>query len=58
MKMQWKTILVKVTVQLMTELLLNFLGLDNLADYSEFIFERFIVMNCQRLSYGTAFQSD
>lgn len=58
MKVQWKRILVKITVWLITDLLLNFLGLDDLADYGEFIFERFMVMNCQRLSYGLAFQAD
>ena len=37
---QWKKIWVKATFWLATELVLNLLGLDNLADYSEFIFEQ------------------
>jgi hypothetical protein len=40
MKMQWKNRWVKVTIWLVTEIFLNLLGLDNLADYSEFIFEQ------------------
>lgn len=40
MTVNWKTLLAKTTVWLAVEILLNFLGLDNLADYSEFIFGR------------------
>ena len=40
MKMQWKKIWVKTTIWLLTEIILNLLGLDNLADYSEFLFEK------------------
>ncbi|GAB4188072.1 MAG: hypothetical protein Fur006_28310 [Coleofasciculaceae cyanobacterium] len=40
MKTQWKKIWIKATFWLATELVLNLLGLDNLADYSEFIFEQ------------------
>lgn len=40
MKKQWKKVWVKVTFWLVTEIILNLLGLDNLADYSEFIFEK------------------
>ncbi len=58
MQVQWKRILVKLAVRLITELLLNFLGLDDLADYSELIFEQFMVMNWQRLRHGLAFQSN
>ncbi len=39
MKTQWQQILVKITFWLIVEIFLNLLGLDNLADYSEFIFE-------------------
>ena len=39
MKITNKT-LVKAMVWVITEILLNFIGLDDLADYSEFIFER------------------
>lgn len=37
---KWKKIALKVTIWLVAEVYLNFLGLDNMADYSEFIFER------------------
>jgi hypothetical protein len=40
MKMQWQRIWLKATFWLLTEILLNLLGLDNLADYSEFLFEQ------------------
>lgn len=40
MTVNWKTLLAKTTVWLAVEILLNLLGLDNLADYSEFIFGR------------------
>lgn len=38
MQVQWKKLLAKIIVWLAAEILLNFLGLDNLADYSEFLF--------------------
>jgi hypothetical protein len=37
MKVQWKTVLVKMIIWLAAELILNLLGLDSLADYSEFL---------------------
>lgn len=40
MKKQWTKVCVKVTFWLVTEIILNLLGVDNLADYSEFIFEK------------------
>ena len=39
MNTQWHKILIKITFWLILEILLNVLGLDSLADYSEFIFE-------------------
>lgn len=36
----WKALIVKLTVWLAAEIVLNLIGLDNLADYSEFVFER------------------
>jgi hypothetical protein len=44
MKMQWKRLWVKATIWLATEIILNVLGLDNLADYSEFLFEKEIAI--------------
>lgn len=43
MKVHWKNLLTKTVVWLAGEILLNCLGLDNLADYSEFVFERYEV---------------
>jgi hypothetical protein len=40
MKRQWKKIWIQAILWLFTEIILNVLGLDNLADYSEFIFEQ------------------
>lgn len=37
---KWKKLLVRVSFWLVTEILFNCVGLDDLADYSEFIFER------------------
>lgn len=44
MKTQWKNVWVKATIWLVTEIILNFIGLDNLADYSEFIFEQEVMI--------------
>ena len=38
MKTQWQKLFVKTTVWLAAEIILNLIGLDNLADYSEFIY--------------------
>jgi hypothetical protein len=38
--MRWKKLLIRVSLWLVTEISLNCLGLDTLADYSEFVFER------------------
>ncbi|MCA1993261.1 MAG: hypothetical protein LDL41_14665 [Coleofasciculus sp. S288] len=40
MKVQWKKVFVKTTIWLACEIILNLVGLDNLADYSEFIYEQ------------------
>ena len=40
MKVQWKKLLVKTTFWLLAEIWFNFMGIDNLADYGEFVFER------------------
>ncbi len=40
MKIHWKTLLVKITIWLVLEIGLNFLGLDHLADYSEFLYDK------------------
>lgn len=42
MKEQWKKGLVRSLVWVAAEIFLNYLGVDDLADYSEFVFERHI----------------
>ncbi len=44
MNVRWKKLLVGTTLWLAVELWLNFLGLDDVADYSEFIFERHVIV--------------
>jgi hypothetical protein len=40
MKTQWKKVWLKATVWLAAEIVLNWIGIDNLADYSEFVFDK------------------
>ncbi|NEO41679.1 MAG: hypothetical protein F6J90_37315 [Moorea sp. SIOASIH] len=41
----------KIIVWLITEIILNLLGIDDLADYSEFIFEKQVInLNSSQLS--------
>ena len=38
MNLQWHKLLFKLTIWLVAEIVLNLVGLDDMADYSEFIF--------------------
>lgn len=40
MKLRWKTLLVQVAIWAVSEVALTCVGLDDLADYSEFILDR------------------
>ena len=40
MNVRWKKLLVTTILWLVAEIWFNFLGIDDLVDYSEFIFER------------------
>ncbi|HIK32461.1 MAG TPA: hypothetical protein IGS17_04695 [Oscillatoriales cyanobacterium M59_W2019_021] len=40
MKIQWKQLVIRSAIWLATEVLLTVAGLDDLADYSEFVFEK------------------
>ncbi|WP_287254865.1 hypothetical protein [Moorena sp. SIO4E2] len=40
MNVRWKKLLVKLTLWLIVEVGLNLMGLDDIADYGEFVFER------------------
>ncbi len=37
---KWQNFIFRFTLWLLMEILLSYLGLDNMADYSEFFFER------------------
>jgi hypothetical protein len=47
MQATWKNLVIKLTIWLMTEIFLTFLGLDNLADYSEFMFTKEVAFDNQ-----------
>ncbi len=44
MNVQWQKLLLTTTFWLATEICFNFLGIDDLADYGEFIFERHVIV--------------
>ncbi|EAW35941.1 hypothetical protein [Lyngbya sp. PCC 8106] len=44
MQVRWKKLITKTLIWLLAELLLNLIGLDDLADYSEFLFERDVII--------------
>ncbi len=48
--------LARVLFWLVAEILLNCLGLDNMADYSEFIFEKHYYRYCQLMQVNTNFE--
>ncbi len=37
---KWKKLLILISIWLCSEILLNFIGCDDLADYGEYIFEK------------------
>jgi hypothetical protein len=44
MKVKWKKLLLKTSTWLVLEVSLNYVGLDTLAAYSEFVFERTLIV--------------
>ncbi len=44
MRVRWRKLITQILIWLLAELLLNFIGLDDLADYSEFLFERDVII--------------
>ncbi|MDJ0511084.1 MAG: hypothetical protein QNJ64_17780 [Crocosphaera sp.] len=40
MQIKWKKLMLSLFITLITEILFNFLGLDDLADYGEFISQK------------------
>ena len=48
MGIKWKQLILCLLIWVITEILFNYMGIDDFADYSEFIFERYqIVKNFQ-----------
>lgn len=43
MKVKWKKLVLRVGVWLTLEVCFNYVGLDTIADYSEFIFDRKLI---------------
>ncbi len=39
MQIKWKKLIICLLIWLATEILFNLIGIDDLADYSEFVFE-------------------
>jgi hypothetical protein len=50
MKTGWKTVAFKVITWLVVEIILNAVGLDTLADYSEFVFEQEVMVNSYQMT--------
>lgn len=44
MLIRWEKVWLKATVWLASEIILNFLGLDHFADYSEFIWDQEVIV--------------
>lgn len=44
MRIKWKALLTKTVIWLLAEILLNIMGLDTLADYSEFVFDKNVMV--------------
>jgi uncharacterized membrane protein len=42
MKVYWKTLILNIGSWIVAEIILNFVGLDNLANYSEFLYKPYL----------------
>jgi hypothetical protein len=49
MKIRWQKLFLTASLWLFTEFWFNLIGIDNLADYTEFIFEKTVIV--QSLPY-------
>lgn len=43
-KVDWKMLTLRLGIWLLAEVSLNFVGLDDFADYTEFLFERDVIV--------------
>jgi hypothetical protein len=44
MRKKWKKLLIQVVILFVSEIVFNFLGLDTLVDYGEFVFCREVII--------------
>jgi hypothetical protein len=44
MEVKWRKLILKASAWILLEVSLSYLGLDNMADYSEFVFERNLIV--------------
>lgn len=50
MQGKWEKLIVKITIWLFIEALFSFLGLDNIAGYSELVFEKYLIDSASKKS--------
>lgn len=50
MKVKWRKLFVETSAWVTAEVMLNLVGLDNLADYSEFVFQSKAIAATEALS--------
>ena len=43
MEIKWRILLTKISIWLFLEIFLNFIGLDTIADYGEFVFHKSVI---------------
>lgn len=58
MKMQWQKVFIKTAVWLTAEILLNLVGIDSVADYSEFRFEQHFLVRSDLIELAIATPSN
>lgn len=55
MNVRWKKLLLTATFWLVTEIYFNLIGIDDLADYSEFLFGRQEIVKPLSISFSSLF---
>jgi hypothetical protein len=58
MKVKWSQLVLKIIVWLFAEMYLTVLGLDNLADYGEFVFQYKALLTIAEMSTLSYFQTE
>jgi hypothetical protein len=57
MNVRWNQLIIKITIWVAGEVLLNVMGLDTLADYSEFFFEHQESFFVSELRFSNLYES-